>query len=66
MGIIAAGFYILFMIAQYWLNWNAILNVDSNKVSNINSIVAIVFAFFCLNFVFRLIGNIYMAYQSLQ
>lgn len=64
MGIIAAGFYILFMIAQYWLNWNAILNVDSNKVSNINSIVAIVFAFFCLNFVFRLIGNIYMAYQK--
>lgn len=64
MGIIAAGFYILFMIAQYWLDWNAILNVDPNKVSNINSTVAIVFTFFCLNFVFRLIGNIYMAYQK--
>lgn len=60
---IIIGIYLLFAILQHWLDWSAILNVDPSKVGDLNSIVNIVFAFFCCNFVFKIVGNIYMAYQ---
>ena len=56
--------YLLFLCFQMFLDWNKILNVDPNKVAHINSIVTIVFAFFCTSFVLKTIGNIYMAYQE--
>lgn len=56
--------YLLFLFLQQWLDWNIILNVDPSKVDNVNSIVTIVFAFFCASFVLKTIGNIYMAYQQ--
>ena len=55
--------YCLFLILQQWVDWSMILNVDIGKVPNINSIVTIVFAFFCVSFVLKVVGNIYMAYQ---
>lgn len=61
---IIAGVYILFMVIQHWLDWSSILNVDPAKVANLNGIVNIVFAFFCCNFVLKIVGNIYMAYQQ--
>ena len=63
MTLIVVAFYLLFLVAQVFLNWYDILNVDPNQVSHLNSLVTIVFAFFCLSFIFRIIGNIYMAYQ---
>lgn len=63
MAVIIVGFYILFLICHHFLDWYIILNVDPSKVSNLNSIVVIVMAFFCLSFVFRMIGNVFMAYQ---
>lgn len=56
--------YLLFLILQQWLDWNAILNVDPTRIDSVNSIVTIVFAFFCASFVLKTIGNIYMAYQQ--
>lgn len=56
--------YAVFWGIHQWLDWNVILNTDPWKVENINSIVSIVFAFFCASFVLRTIGNIYMAYQQ--
>lgn len=56
--------YVTFFILQQWLDWYVILNVESNKIPNINSIVTIVFAFFCASFILKIIGNIYMAYQQ--
>lgn len=63
MTIIVAGFYIVFLAAQLFLNWHDILNVEADKVTNLNSIVTIVFGFFCLSFIFKIIGNVYMARQ---
>lgn len=63
MTIIVVVFYLLFLVAQIFLNWYDILNVQPDQVSHLNSLVTIVFAFFCLSFIFRIIGNIYMAYQ---
>ena len=56
--------YVLFLVIDQWIDWNIILNVDPNKVQNLNSIVVIVFAFFCVSFILKTIGNIYMAYQQ--
>lgn len=63
MTIIVAGFYIVFLVAQLFLNWHDILNVEADKVTNLNSIITIVFGFFCLSLIFKIIGNIYMARQ---
>lgn len=62
--ILVVAIYLLFMVAQPWMNWNLILNVDAQKVQNLSYIVIIVFTFFCASFVLRLVGNIYMAYQQ--
>lgn len=56
--------YLIFLLLQHWVDWNVILNITGDRVANINSIVTIVFAFFCCSFVLKIIGNIYMAYQQ--
>lgn len=63
MTLIIVVFYGLFLIGQNFLDWYSILNVDPAKVDNLGSIVTVVMAFFCLSFVFKLIGNVYMAWQ---
>lgn len=63
MTLIIVGFYILFLISQSFLDWYKILNVAVDAVPHLNSLVTIIFAFFCISFVFKLIGNIYMAHQ---
>lgn len=55
--------YILFFLAQFWLDWSAILNVSSDAIPNLNSLVSFVFLFFCLSFILKFIGNIYLATQ---
>lgn len=63
MTLIIIAFYLIFFSCQSFLDWYSILNVLPDKVPNLNSLVIITFAFFCISFVLRLIGNIYMAYQ---
>lgn len=63
MTLIVIGFYTLFLLSQQFLDWYAILNVDPSRVGHLNSIVTIVFAFVCLNFLLKMIGNIYMSFQ---
>lgn len=52
---------VLFFFLQYFLNWNQILNIDPHV--DITSVVSIVFTFFCISFVLKFIGNIYLAKQ---
>lgn len=63
MGLIITAFYCLFLLIQNFISWDDILNVDSTMVSGLNSIVTIVFGFVCISFLFKMIGNIYMANQ---
>lgn len=63
MTLIVLSFYALFLLSGFFLDWYAILNVGPTKVSHLNSLVNIVFAFVCIGFLFRMIGNIYMAHQ---
>lgn len=63
MTLIVAGFYAVFLICQNFLDWYSILNVDPLLTANLGSIISVVFAFFCLSFIFRLVGNVFMAHQ---
>lgn len=55
--------FLLFMLLQPLIDWSAILNVDPVTVKNLNSVIVVAFAFFCLSLVFKLLGIILIADQ---
>lgn len=61
--IIAIVFAILAVIIKS-INWYGLLNVDAGVVPNLEDIILVSVAFFCLNFVFKFIGSVYMALQQ--
>lgn len=50
-------------IANTYINWHYVLGVDSALIPNLNDVVLYSFLFFCVSFVLKLIGNVYMALQ---
>jgi O-antigen/teichoic acid export membrane protein len=61
--IIIVSIFIIVSIINIYLDWYSILNVDHHSVPHLNSILFYSFLFFCLNFVFKFIGTIYLALQ---
>lgn len=45
------------------INWYSILNASPEYVHSLDNIVYITFLIFCLNFIFKFIGNVYLAMQ---
>ncbi|RZJ48833.1 MAG: LPS biosynthesis flippase [Flavobacterium sp.] len=62
--IIMTVFFIIFMITNYFLQWDKILNLGIEKRELIGNMVLIVFAFFCLQFVFKTVGVILISVQK--
>lgn len=58
LGIIGVG-----SIGRLFINWYDILNTTPEQVANLDNIVYVSFAIFCLNFILKLIGNIFLAMQ---
>jgi len=56
--------FLLFLAFQPFLNWSEILNVDPAKVADLNRVIIFSFAFFCINFLFKIIGSVYSAAQK--
>ncbi|TJZ60103.1 hypothetical protein FAZ15_14575 [Sphingobacterium olei] len=54
----------VFWFANNFIDWNLILNVDTTVLPNLKDIVFVSFALFCLTFVLKLVGNIYLALQK--
>ena len=50
-------------ICSNYLNWYDILNTTPANVSNLGQIVYVSFFFFCINFIFKFIGSVYLAMQ---
>jgi O-antigen/teichoic acid export membrane protein len=50
-------------VAEPFIDWYAILNTTPDSVPHLDEIVYVAFAIFCLNFIFKFIGNIYLALQ---
>ena len=56
--------FLIFLAFQPYLNWAEILNANPEKVADLNRVIILSFAFFCLNFLFKIVGIIYAAAQK--
>src|ERR1035437_9416898 len=56
--------WIIFLIVNHFLNWAHILNVSESMRSEVSSLAVIVFTYFCLQFVLRIIETLILANQQ--
>ncbi len=54
---------ILFLFVNQYLDWTNILNIDPDKIFELRKIMAILFGFFCLQLVVKLIVSVLLADQ---
>jgi len=64
LGIIFICVWIIFLIANNFLDWAKILNVSPSLRSDVTMLAIIVFTYFCISFVFRIITTILLADQK--
>lgn len=64
LGIIFFFVWIIFLIVNNFLNWAKILNVPETMQSDVTTLSIIVFTYFCMSFVFRIITSILFADQK--
>ncbi|MEM7510192.1 MAG: oligosaccharide flippase family protein [Bacteroidota bacterium] len=60
---ISSALLILFFSINPLLNWADIFNVDAKLALNLGLVMLVVFSFFCMNFVLKIITTIYTADQ---
>lgn len=53
---------VLFCVNKY-LDWGVILNTSDHPIPNLNAVVSWILIIFCISFVLKLIGVVYMALQ---
>lgn len=63
LAIIFVGVWIVFLIVNNFLDWSRILNVSEDIRPDVTTLAIIVFTYFCISFVFRIITTILMADQ---
>lgn len=61
--LLMGGLIMIGSIINPFINWYGILNTDESVVPRLNQIVYIAFFIFCINFIFKFIGNVYLALQ---
>jgi len=62
--IIMASACMLFFIVNQFLDWSAILNVSADKTLELGKVAAIIFGFFCMQLVVKLISSVLLADQK--
>jgi len=55
--------WVIFLVCNHFLNWSKILNVSENMQSEVMILAVIVFTYFCLSFVLKIITAILLADQ---
>jgi O-antigen/teichoic acid export membrane protein len=63
LSIIFFSIWLLFLICNNFLDWSKILNVSKNMQSEVAILAVIVFTYFCLSFVLKIITTILLADQ---
>lgn len=61
--LVIAVIFAIYAVVHYWLDWYSILNVPVGNIPDLNALVFIVFALFCVNFVLKFINMVYIANQ---
>lgn len=64
LALIFAGVWILFMIVNPFLDWSKILKVTGSMQSELSKLVIIVFTYFCISFVVKIISTVLVADQK--
>lgn len=64
LAIICSSLLIIFLFANQFLNWAVILNIPAEMQSEISILSIIVFCYFCLQFVLRIISTLVVANQQ--
>jgi O-antigen/teichoic acid export membrane protein len=62
--IIFSVIWLFFIIANQFLNWSAILNIPASMEHEISMLAIIVFSYFCLQFVLKVVSTILIASQQ--
>ncbi|MGL6022547.1 MAG: lipopolysaccharide biosynthesis protein [Chitinophagaceae bacterium] len=57
-------FFLIFICINPFLNWASILNTAPEIATELSKVVVIVFSFFCLQFVLKTVGIIFIAVQK--
>lgn len=56
--------WIIFLIVNHFLDWAHVLNISENMRLEVSGLAVIVFTYFCLQFVFRIITTLILANQE--
>ena len=63
-GIIFIVLWILLIIVTQFINWYKLLNVPASMEKELTVLVMLIFSYFCLQFIFRIINTILIADQK--
>ena len=64
LGLIMLTACVVFLIVNQFLDWPSILNVSSDKTLELGKVAAIIFGFFCMQLVVKLISSVLLADQK--
>lgn len=56
--------WLIFLVTNHFLNWTHILNVPEKMYSEVSTLAIIVFSYFCIDFVLRIISTLVIADQQ--
>ncbi|AEE53260.1 MATE family efflux transporter [Haliscomenobacter hydrossis] len=64
LGLIFCVVWLLFLVVSPFLNWSTILGITANMRAEVSTLAVIVFTYFCIQFVLKIITTILIADQS--
>lgn len=62
--LIIIGLIILFLAFNFFINWSYLFNISSARERDLKILIPVVFIFFCLQMILKLITTIYIADQN--
>ncbi len=62
--VIFSGIWLLFFIANFFINWSKVLNAPGEMARELSTLALIVFSFFCLQIILKTINTIFIADQK--
>ena len=62
-GTLSLGLFLIFLVSNFFINWTKVFNTSAGLQKELSILMPIVFGFFCLQLVVKLITTIYTADQ---
>lgn len=64
MSVIFIGLWLILLIFNRFIDWGSLLHIDATLSKEVSSLAYIIFSYFCLQFVFRIVSTILIADQK--